>query len=135
MFLLKYYYLEWTTLPHHCDAKVPALLQAKNVVGNSFSWSGVVQFYGTTLGGVFADNDLRSVNVHTVCECEAAFYFPATLLPLPPLRCSAFCRCCCPPRAAVCLLCLPRLCRLPCCPVNPALRSLLALSNELHSPH
>ena len=41
---------------------------AKNWVGNSFNWTGVIQFYGTTLGGTIADNDLRSVNVHTVYD-------------------------------------------------------------------
>lgn len=37
----------------------------KNVVGNRFSWSGVLQFYGTTLGGVIADNTLSNVDVHS----------------------------------------------------------------------
>ena len=38
---------------------------AKVVAGNNFSWTGVIQFYGTTLGGVFADNTLLNVNVHS----------------------------------------------------------------------
>jgi hypothetical protein len=48
-------------------AVVPTI-GAKNWVGNRFSWSGVVQFYGTTLGGVIADNDVSNVNVHTIYD-------------------------------------------------------------------
>lgn len=48
-------------------AVVPTI-GAKNWVGNSFSWTGVVQFYGTTLGGVIADNDVHNVNVHTIYD-------------------------------------------------------------------
>lgn len=48
-------------------AVVPSI-GSKNIVGNTLSWSGVAQFYGTTLGGVFADNDLRSVNVQTIYD-------------------------------------------------------------------
>lgn len=36
---------------------------AKAIVGNSFSWTEVVQFYSNTLGGVIADNTLTDCNV------------------------------------------------------------------------
>ena len=43
----------------------------KAIVGNTFLWTGVVQFYGTTLGGVQADNDFDNVNVvHTISPLE-----------------------------------------------------------------